>query len=640
MALSNSGAILLGTGSAGGLELYDMAGARIGAISGGAITGVDARRGLLSGDFIDPDFWTVATLDEGRNRLQFHAVNTATGAAQDLTAREIALGFAGESLCLYRNALDDNLYAFALGGNGEIAQFVLFARDGRVDARLVRQLHIASEASHCVADDASGDLYVAEQAIGIWRFGANPEMETVPELIDAVRLGRIEEEVGGVALYRAGAANYLIASNASANTLNIYDHARDHAFVGAFSIAARGDVDGVEAAGGLYATSRAFGARFPEGLLIATDEADDLNGVAGANYKIISWADIAGALNLTRATEGREGTRPLPHVIASAETAPVEADGDAADDPAIWAHPTDPSRSLIIGTQKQSGLYVYDLNGAVLQFLPDGRMNNVDVRDSFMLSGRATPIVAASNRTDDSIALYRIDAATRRLINVAEGAQPTGFADPYGLCLYRSARSGRFFVFVTEPNGAMRQWELLDAGNGRVRTNLAREFLFGSQIEGCVADDATGALYVAEEDIGLWRMNAEPDGGDARRSVATVADNPALKDDLEGVAIYDLGGGRGYIVLSSQGNNSYAVFAREGDNAYLGSFAITADGATGIDGASETDGLDVTSVSLGGAYAHGLLVVQDGRNVAPPENQNFKFVPWAAIASALGLEQR
>jgi hypothetical protein len=52
-------------------------------------------------------------------------------------------------------------------------------------------------------------------------------------------------------------------------------------------------------------------------------------------------------------------------------------------------------------------------------------------------------------------------------------------------------------------------------------------------------------------------------------------------------------------VVSSQGNNSYALFRREGDNAYVGSFAVIADGASGIDGISETDGLDVTSASLG-----------------------------------------
>ena len=58
----------------------------------------------------------------------------------------------------------------------------------------------------------------------------------------------------------------------------------------------------------------------------------------------------------------------------------------------------------------------------------------------------------------------------------------------------------------------------------------------------------------------------------------------------------------------------------------------------GHDGASETDGLEVTSANLGGPWSQGLLVVQDGRKRMPESTQNFKLVPWADIARALGLE--
>src|SRR3546814_5379339 len=75
----------------------------------------------------------------------------------------------------------------------------------------------------------------------------------------------------------------------------------------------------------------------------------------------------------------------------------------------------------------------------------------------------------------------------------------------------------------------------------------------------------------------MWRMSAEPDGGDARTAVERVADNPAIRDDLEGVGIYHLGDGRGYIVASSQGNDTYAVYRLEGGQEYLGSFAVVAD---------------------------------------------------------------
>src|SRR5687768_14696287 len=50
-------------------------------------------------------------------------------------------------------------------------------------------------------------------------------------------------------------------------------------------------------------------------------------------------------------------------VTASVETTPVPHSGDAADDSAVWVHPTDPALSRIIGTDKLGGIAVYDLSG-------------------------------------------------------------------------------------------------------------------------------------------------------------------------------------------------------------------------------------------------------------------------------------
>ena len=135
--------------------------------------------------------------------------------------------------------------------------------------------------------------------------------------------------------------------------------------------------------------------------------------------------------------------------------------------------------------------------------------------------------------------------------------------------------------------------------------------------------------------MGIWREGAEPRGGPARSMLAKITDNPALKDDMEGISLYAMEGGKGYLVVSSQGNDSYAVFRREGDNAYVGSFRIGANLAAGIDGVSETDGLDVTTVSLSDRFPKGLMVVQDDRNEG--FNRNFKFVSWADVIQAMQL---
>ena len=95
------------------------------------------------------------------------------------------------------------------------------------------------------------------------------------------------------------------------------------------------------------------------------------------------------------------------------------------------------------------------------------------------------------------------------------------------------------------------------------------------------------------------------------------------------MAIYDTGNGNGYLLASIQGNYSYAVFERQGENKYLGSFRIV-DGI--VDGVEETDGIDVTNVSLA-KYPQGFLVVQDGFNYdgRRKKSQNFKLVSWNEI---------
>ncbi len=329
------------------------------------------------------------------------------------------------------------------------------------------------------------------------------------------------------------------------------------------------------------------------------------------------------------------GAAAVRHVAAIAETEPVASPGDAADDPAIWVNRSDPAQSLVIGTDKQRGLHLYDLDGKLLQSLPDGRLNNVDLRDGFPLGDRQVVLVAASNRSDNSIRFYQLDPQARQLQPLGSGV-PSGLREPYGLCLYASA-AGEFHVFVNDAgSGRVRQWRL--TGERQVvAARLVREFVVGSQAEGCVADDERGLLYIAEEDVALWKYSAEASGGSRRKRVDRVGGPNGLVADLEGLAIWRGREGSGYLVMSNQGANNYALYRLEGDNAFLGLFGVTADAEGRIDGTSDTDGLEVTSVPLGPDYPDGLLVVQDGRNEPAGLRQNFKLVSWREVAQVLEL---
>jgi 3-phytase len=251
-------------------------------------------------------------------------------------------------------------------------------------------------------------------------------------------------------------------------------------------------------------------------------------------------------------------------------------------------------------------------------------MDNVDLRDGFKLDGQTVAIVTASNRKDNSIAIYKINPQSRTLENVAARKIKHGLT-VYGMCMYRSAKTGKIYYFGTSKSGEVEQWELFES-NGKVDARKARNFKLGSVVEGCVADDELGHFYVAEEAVGIWKFGAEPETGSDHTQVAKVGDGH-LFADVEGLAIAYGKDGVGYLIASSQGNHSYVVYRRESNNEFVKKFRVGA--GEGVDGCEETDGIDVTTANLGPAFPHGVFVVQDGFN--DKGNQNFKLVPLQSI---------
>lgn len=321
----------------------------------------------------------------------------------------------------------------------------------------------------------------------------------------------------------------------------------------------------------------------------------------------------------------RDPAVPTASVQARGETQAVAtANADAADDPAIWRNPANPSASLIIGTDKKAGLYVYDLQGRQRSFIDAGRVNNVDLRDM----GEAGIIVAASDRSDRlnaSIALFRLNPATATLTVL--GKVPAGPGEAYGICLYREGRA--LFAFNVIKDGTIRQIALdvkaVPAGR------IVRTLKLNSQAEGCVADERTHRLYVTEEDVGVWRFDASPHGNANSARIGTT-DGVRIVADAEGVALAPQGpSDGGYLIVSSQGDNAYAVY-RLSDDRFVGRFRI---GAGSVGATEETDGIEVVSGDFGDGYPGGLFIAQDGQNA--PAAQNFKLVAVADIKKALRL---
>src|SRR3546814_9866952 len=119
-------------------------------------------------------------------------------------------------------------------------------------------------------------------------------------------------------------------------------------------------------------------------------------------------------------------------------------------------------------------------------------------------------LVVASDRSDPAhgkLALFRLDPDTARL--EALGKIPVLAGEAYGLCLYRAADA--LYAFLVMKDGTIGQIAL-DLEGTTPQGRLVRTLRLASQAEGCVADERTGRLNVAEEDVGIWGFDASGAG--------------------------------------------------------------------------------------------------------------------------------
>lgn len=322
-------------------------------------------------------------------------------------------------------------------------------------------------------------------------------------------------------------------------------------------------------------------------------------------------------------------TGPAPYtgvtatVVAMNETAPMNGEGDLADDPAIWVNTSDPASSLILGTNKDEGVYVYALDGGELQELPVGQVNNVDLRGN---------IAVASNDSHNVISWFDINPETLAVSHI--GNSPTGKEEPYGICAGMSGET--YKAAVTFKDGTVQIWSATWETVNSLSPSLDRVVKLPSQLEGCVFDDANNRLFVGEEAFGVWAVDLKDETAEPV-VVDSIAAANGLVEDVEGMSLW-IGddANSGYLVVSAQAADRYVVYDRVPPFAPRGAFTIVDNEATGIGGVTHTDGLDISSAPLPGLPA-GLLIVQDDANPVSEVNQNFKMVDWTAISEALDL---
>ncbi|NVO25299.1 phytase [Donghicola mangrovi] len=322
---------------------------------------------------------------------------------------------------------------------------------------------------------------------------------------------------------------------------------------------------------------------------------------------------------------------PQIMVQARAESAPIDGD---ADDPAIWVNPSDPMKSLVLGTDKTKGLYVFDLAGQQVDFLPDGKLNNVDIRP-FRLMGEDVWLASAAERGAEKLVFWiiRADGSITHASPFAFDGVPADMADGveniYGSALMRDPETGRVSALVNYKSGHVIQWDVTEQ-NGELALTYLRTLQVPSQPEGMVSDDRTGLIYVGEEDAAIWQFPAWPEGGDTGKTIANVPSDCFPRDDIEGLSIYDGAEGH-YLVASSQGIHRAAIF--DLSDAQTPCVGLVGVEAGEIDGVTETDGLDVTAAPLGPNYPAGMLVMMDDQNEM--FTTGFKYMSFADVLAGL-----
>ncbi len=495
--------------------------------------------------------------------------------------------FQVEWLCLQPRQADNNLYAWIGDDAGHSEQWLLSSA-GEWQPQLVRSLAVSMGALKCAVDN-NEQLYVLDNQQGLWRYPAAPHMAAESELVTYIP----DNKLSGLAF---NSGSILMMDEVG----QIYD-------IEGAKVAT--PFKGHEALESLYVADTQ---------LWAYSDDDD-------QFYQAQWQP--------KQNTTVNSTALITEIPTAVESDVSDRSGDTMDDPAIWVHPTEPEKSRVLGTNKRWGLLSFSMQGQQLQAVAAGRVNNVDIRQQVLLGGKYRDIAVASNRDRDSLSIFSIDS-DGLLTQLPE--QETILTDIYGLCMYQPSED-ELYVFANEKSGKVSQIQLKWQDN-HIKATEVRQFSVPSQPEGCVADDVNKQLFLGEENVGIWTFNLDDNSAELNGDMIIKAGGP-LVADIEGISLYQANSEAGYLVVSSQGNDSYVLYNSTPPYAYVDRFRIGINGKRGMDGSAETDGLDVTASSVGkGRWSQGMMVVQDGRNRMPDQNQNFKWVPWSEISQQLQLE--
>lgn len=567
--------------------------------------------------------------------------------------------------CVWRSQKSGDSYMFIFGKQ-MVVQFLVRAERKDVEILEVQTFPVPIEGESCTVF-SSGQVFFSAEDQPLYSFQAT-ETTTAPVITKMSE----DIEISALATYHATSSDYLLVAHDTSidvfdkkiqqkgrlslggipeisvkGGLSVFQSSTNDYTSGAFAIAfededntgiAVGSLDGALKALGIKAHTKYNPKISPcrhcesqitekcskSGFATSNSTCSCFPGFSGSDCsKVKCENDCSGGgtcigPNVCKCKDGRAG--PDCSFVAVKAKYETEANGGDGDDPAIWIHPTRPEQSTIITTTKSTngqGFGVFDLQGKLLQQLTAKEPNNVDIIYNFTMGNRTVDLAYAACRGDNTLCLVEVNS-TGMVLPISGGTQslPDDY-EPYGSCNYRSRKTGKEYLFVNNKEAKFLQYELTSTLNGTLQTTLVRDFQGGSggQVEGCVADEDAGVLFIGEEPLGIWRYEAEPDGSNIGTQIAKVGDASGLHADVEGITLVTAKSGPGgYIIVSSQGISSYLFYERAAPHNHVMTFTIVDDEERGIDHVSNTDGIAAVGNVLNEDFPRGLVVTHDDAN--------------------------
>lgn len=268
---------IVGTDKRAGLGVYRLDGSLHSFLPYGLPNNVDIRQNVT---LTDSAMDYVAVSDRADNSIGLLHID-ANGLTP-LTA--FASKVEPYGFCLGSSA--NTLYAIVTYKDGLVEQYTI-RHDGEYQASLSASYQLPSQLEGCVMNDSTGQLFVGEEAQGVWLFENAFGTLDNPKLIIDINDGNgMQADVEGVALYK----DKLLISSQGNDSYAVYQNAAPYDFVQRFRVVPNGDIDAAQETDGIDATSAFLGEAFPTGILVVQDgfNRSKTGQKTTQNFKIVS----------------------------------------------------------------------------------------------------------------------------------------------------------------------------------------------------------------------------------------------------------------------------------------------------------------------------------------------------------------